>query len=124
MNCQALSVPPARIEEFLPLARPYIERATVRCGDWTADEIVGALRDGHMLLWFALCDGEPVGVAVTQLVETRVTGRMCTIVLCAGARLCRWAHLKCAIESYAQAQGCTRVRLSGRHGWARVFRDY
>jgi len=49
---------------------------------------------------------------------------MCNIVLCGGTHLRRWAHLKDAIEDYARAQGCTRVRMSGRSGWARVFRDY
>jgi hypothetical protein len=124
MSCHAVCVPPARIEEFLPLALPFIARATAHCGDWSADEIVHGLREGRMLLWFALCDGHPAGAAVTELLATRTTGRMCNIVLCAGARLQRWAHLKDAIEAYARAQGCTRVRLSGRQGWARMFRDY
>jgi len=124
MNCLAVCIQPPRIDEFLPLARPFIERATARCGDWTADEIVQGLREGRMLLWFALCDGEAAGAAVTELVTTRSTGRMCNIILCGGTSLRRWAHLKDAIEAYARAQGCTRVRLSGRRGWARVFRDY
>jgi hypothetical protein len=123
-ECQAVRVPPARIGEFLPIALPLIERATARCGDWTADEVVRALCDERMLLWFVLDDGRIMGIAVTEVVAAPATGRVCSIVLCAGAQVKRWIHLKRAIEAYARAQGCTRMRLSGRRGWARLFPDY
>ena len=124
MTACAACVPPAWIDAFLPLALPIIRRAAARCGDWRAEQVVDALRGGHMLLWFAIEDGEFLAAAVTQLVGAPATGRVCQIVLCGGRDLRRWTHLKNAIEDYARSESCSRVRISGRRGWARLFRDY
>jgi hypothetical protein len=124
MSPQAACVPPMLIDQFLPLARPFISSATGRCGDWREAEIVDGLRGGRMLLWFAIEHGRVLAAAVTQLIASPATGRVCRIVLCGGRDVRRWAHLKDAIEVYARDESCTRVRMSGRPGWARMFRDY
>ena len=45
-------------------------------------------------------------------------------VLCAGRQLLRSRHLIGTIEQFARAEGCARVRMQGRRGWRRVFKDY
>jgi hypothetical protein len=138
---EAACVPPWQIAKFLPFARQIIADATRRSGDWTQAEIIDGLTEGRMLLWLAIDDRTTarapaeapedghkrprvvLGAAVTQLHMTNA-GKLCNIVLCGGKDFRRWVGLKDAIETYARVEGCTKVRMSGRRGWARVFRDY
>ena len=132
---EAACVPPWQIAEFLPFARQIIADATRRSGDWTEAEIIDGLTEGRMLLWLAIDDrtmarddgprrpSTVLGAAVTQLHMTNA-GQLCNIVLGGGKDFRRWVGLRDAIETYARVEGCTRVRMEGRKGWARVLRDY
>ena len=132
---EAACVPPGQIAQFLPFARHFIADATRMSGDWTQAEIIDGLHEGRMLLWLAIDDrtmaredgpkrpNVVLGAAVTQLHMTNA-GKLCNIVLCGGKDFRRWVSLKDAIEAYARVEGCSRVRMEGRKGWARVFRDY
>jgi hypothetical protein len=79
--------------------------------------------DGRALLWLAW-DGSLIhAAAVTQIGATEWR-KVCEIIACAGRGMSLWLHLIRQIENYAQAEGCSAVRVVGRRGWARVLRDY
>lgn len=48
----------------------------------------------------------------------------CLHVWLAGGDLADILRLKPGIEAWARAQGCERVTINGRHGWARVLRRW
>ena len=111
------------VEAFRPLAMPMIARAVARAGDWTADAIWDGLRSGLMLLWL-ITDGTDVkAIAVTELIATPKE-KLCRITLCAGRERAVWTHLIADIERFAAGEGCTALRIEGRRGWARIFKDY
>jgi hypothetical protein len=77
-----------------------------------------------MLLWLVVAMDGVRAAVVTQLVDHPDTGRTCWVVACGGSDLNEWHHLLGRIEQFARDESCSRIRMSGRKGWARVFPDY
>ena len=122
-ECRLLCVDPTRVAELKSVAVPLIRRAVDRCGDWTVEAIWSALCEQRMLLWLVVRKLAVEGVVVTRLEQTP-KDLVCVIVLCAGRHLLRSRHLIGTIEQFARAEGCARLRLQGRRGWRRVFKEY
>jgi hypothetical protein len=118
-----LCVDPARVAELESVAVPLIRHAVGRCGDWSVEAIWSALCEQRMLLWLVVRGLAVEGVVVTRLEQTP-KDLVCVIVLCAGRHLLRSRHLIGTIEQFARAEGCARLRMQGRRGWRRVFKDY
>jgi hypothetical protein len=118
---QLACVPPDRAAEFWPFADAWIRSAVERCGDWTLDQIRTGVLDGRYLLWIAVADGKARGAAVTRIVAPP---RICEVVACGGDCRGHIPRLLKVIEDFARRDGCDRVRISGRRGWARMLRDY
>jgi hypothetical protein len=123
MILHCLCIPPDRIAQVWPLARPLILAAMQRGGISDFAEIESAVLAGTNLLWLALDDHTIHAAAVTAL--HRVNGdTLCTIVACGGRDHARWLALKSTLEDFARAEGCRAIRLLGRRGWARLLPDY
>jgi hypothetical protein len=87
-------------------------------------DILEQLKYGTRLLWVvATEESEIVAAMLTQLFEMR-SGRICKMMECGGSHLADWAHFRFAIEEYAKQEGCSRVMVEGRPGWAGVLKDY
>ena len=116
-------VDPARVHEVWPHVAPLIARAMRRGGMGEVAAVERGLLGGAALLWLAW-DGEKIlAAAVTEL--ARHDGvKLCPIVACGGADFVRFGPLIAGLEHYARAEGCARVRICGRKGWARRLPDY
>lgn len=77
---------------------------------------------GRALLWLAVEGKKPIAAAVSKVWITQKS-KVCS-VLAVGGNAKGWPNLLNPIENYAAAEGCASVRLEGRRGWARVFKDY
>lgn len=87
-------------------------------------DLTDQLAAGTRLLWLVvLPTGKVIAAMLTQLFEMR-SGRICKMMECGGSRLDDWKEMRSQIESYAKAEGCVRVLVEGRIGWARVLDDY
>lgn len=88
------------------------------------DDIVEQLKYGKRVLWLAvLDDGTIVAAMLTELFEMR-SGKVCKLMECGGSHLDDWKHMRFEIEAYAKGEGCDRVMVIGRPGWAGVLKDY
>lgn len=87
-------------------------------------DILEQLKYGTRLLWLAVDgQGRIVAALLTQLFEMR-SGRTCKVLECGGEKMRTWVHLRAGIEEYAKREGCGRVIVEGRGGWARMLPDY
>ena len=121
--CRLVCIDPAMVGSFWPHVRNLIARAIARGGIGRFVDIERDVLSGSALLWLAW-DGQAIAAAaVTELVATDI-GKVCVIVACGGGQMRRWLPLIATIEDYARAEGCTRVRVFGRMGWARVLPRY
>lgn len=116
---KAVLVPAAKTGKAWPFIVEWVAEALIRGNaDLSPDEIRQHLDRGSMQLWL-VWDGKPVGVCITELVES-VRGRSCNLVIVAGDRWANWAHLLAEVERWAQKEWrCVRLSLIGRKGWAR-----
>lgn len=88
------------------------------------EDLLEQLETGTRLLWLVVsAEATIVAAMMTQLFEMR-SGRACKMLECGGDRLTEWKHMHAEIEQYAKREGCDRVMVEGRPGWAHVLPDY
>lgn len=118
-SVDAVCVDPKEIDKIWPKVSPLIGRAIDKVQFSDFETVERDVLLGGSLVWLAW-DGEKIlAAAVTQ-----ITGDVCEIVACGGSGLRRWQDLIGKLEDYARAEGCTRMRIIGRKGWARRLKDY
>jgi hypothetical protein len=115
-------VPVEQVKFIWPLVRDYIKTATETAGDCEIDVIEASVLCGNLALW-VIHNGLIFGAAVTELRANKTT-KWCEVTACGGKEMHRWRGLLETVEQYAKAEGCSKVRISGRRGWARVYPDY
>jgi hypothetical protein len=87
------------------------------------EDIVEQLRSGTRLLWVAVQGDRIIAAMLTQLFPMR-SGLVCKALECGGEKMSTWLKLRKGIEEYAKREGCGRVIVEGRPGWARLLPDY
>lgn len=120
-SVETICVDPARVNEVWPHVRHFIAAAVKRCPNCTEHDIAKALTF-DALLWVRT-DGEAIyGAGVTQLTRGAL-GLTCD-VMAYGGPCDDWPAAFAPIERYARDEGCAAIKIEGREGWRRVFRDY
>ena len=117
---KAVCVPPDQSSVFLPLVEPFLKRSMERGGIGTYEDIVADISKGA-LIWIAWDGKRIVGVAVTWLSIINGT-KILQILAFAGSKQC--LSLLPDIYQYARNEQCIRIRVTGRKGWLREFKDY
>jgi hypothetical protein len=105
-----------------PHVERLVNRTTSNSGDWTTEELRNAVCSGDQLLWITW-DGSEIKAYCTTKIIPAPQGWICWVVACAGQDD-DWPSRIKPIEEYAKDWGCKYMRIQGRNGWARVFRDY
>jgi hypothetical protein len=121
-SVELICIDPKHVRAFWPHVAPLLKAAVVRTDLTHFDEVERDVLSGNGLLWIAW-SGTIEAAATTVLTETN-TGRVCVLTACGGTDMRRWLSLLETIEAYARDEGCARLRIFGRKGWARVLKDY
>ena len=122
-SVELICVDPKRVHEIWPRVVDLIHRAVRRTNlSHTRDIDTDVLR-GDGLLWLAW-DGQKIIAAMTTSLVNTDSDKICILTACGGSAMADWLPLRTKIEAYAKAEGCSRVRIHGRKGWARVLKDY
>lgn len=123
---QFICMPPEEVYKIWPgLVHDLVDSGFAASDVPMPADILEQLKCGHMLLWLVIeADATIVAAMLTQLFEMR-SGKACKVRECGGSGLRQWKELvQTEIERYAKAEGCDRVLLEGRPGWAGHLRDY
>ena len=115
-------VHPDCVAQVWPTVRPLVIRALNRaavCPSRGIELIEEEMLSGKMFLWVAHVD-DVIFAAITM----KISGDLCEIVTCAGARMKEFLPLWGAMEDFARERGCKRVIVYGRQGWRRVLSGY
>lgn len=123
-SANLLCIEPGQITaKVWPACKHLIARAIEKTGLGDFSELERDVLEGRQLLWLAW-NGETIeAAATTQLVENDGF-KVCCIRTCAGEEMSRWIHLVGQIEDYAKAEGCAKMRITGRKGWEHVLNGY
>ena len=92
-------------------------------GCWTLANMAQKLTAEEWQLW-VIYDGEYRGVLATELFFEASGMKKARVVFCTGVGAKQWVKLLSEIESWAQDQGCERIEMIARKGWARHLEDY
>ncbi len=111
-----ICVDPAQVPNIWPRVAPLIQRAMDKVGFSPFWGIEAELYRGASLLWIAVKDKDILAAMVTQ-----ITNDVCTIVALGGRDRDLWLDHIGKVEEYARANGCARMRIIGRKGWARLL---
>lgn len=115
------AVAPEDCARLWPAVAPLLAMAYAENGLPLPSDMLTRFRNRVGVLWVVLRDDKLVAAVETRLSE-RVWGLICEIVALGGSGLDVWkTAVDSAIVEYAKAEGCDRVRLVGRPGWARVL---
>lgn len=119
---KTICVDPKQVDLIWPEVSHWIRAAYDHHDtDETFEETEDAVLSGNALLWIAIQGPKISAAAVTKI--WTANKKICSILACGGSGK-DWPQLLKPIENYAAAEDCSSVRISGRRGWARHFKDY
>lgn len=123
MAAKAYAIPREEVWRVWPGVAEWIDSAYKAADEIMPLDILDQLRSGHRQLWVAWGDEQRVLCAVlTRIVQLR-SGRALQVTGCGGEQVERWSDLITTLESFAKDEGCTKIQVSGRPGWARLYRN-
>ncbi len=122
-DCAAVCVPPSLVPQIWPHVWPLLQSVFKRTDFGTFRDLEDQVFAGHALLWLAWREPRIVAAVVTQIRITE-NSRVCHICACGGENAGSWLHLVAAIEEYARAKGCNKIRALGRKGWLRKLPEF
>lgn len=105
------------------LAKPLLEPAFDEACDDTIVSIEENVIAGTALLWLA-SEGPKIIAAATTIVNKTPRHKVCIVHSAGGLHSRLWDQFMPMVENYARKEGCSRVRVAGREGWARVLMGY
>ena len=120
---ELVSVHPGLVHEIWPHVSSLLRAACRRTRLNAFADIEADILAGRSLLWVAWNGRAIRAAAATILIDTEC-GKVCIITVCGGNDMKRWLPLIGQIESYADREGCARIRIFGRKGWLRVLDGY
>jgi hypothetical protein len=104
--------------------QPLLQKALTEAPEYTEDAIILKIINSTSQLWLAEQGDTVLGVTVTNGVQYPNLKAL-NIHLIGGSRIKEWMQMGLeAIENFAKDTQCTEVRLSGRHGWIKMLKDY
>ncbi len=92
-------------------------------GRWTLDTVADDLIAERWQLW-VVWDGSVAAVVATELFFEASGQKAARIVFTTGQRARDWTPLIAELEAWARNEGCLRLEMLARKGWARHLPDY
>lgn len=117
-------VPATQVDLVWTPVKHFIQAALDRTeGEMSIDDVYNALIDRDMQLWILLDEFHVIGALVTQILEFPNV-KACRYVAMGGDVHGDFDEITGMIEQWAATQGCQRMEIVGRPGWARALRDH
>jgi hypothetical protein len=109
-----------QIEAIWPKVEGYIKKGLALQDYYCAEDLLEGLCNSSMQLW-CWQDDENIYSACVTTIQFDANDKWC-LILCMGGsdhRIDEWAPRVEIIEAWAKMEGCSRMEIYGRIGWAR-----
>jgi len=117
-------VPVKYLKETWPYVHGLVQSVTDRSeGRWPVRFIAEKLARAQWQLW-VVYDGQYRAIVGTELFEEPNKAKHARIVFCTGLGAKSWTPLIAEIEAWAKDNGCVKLEMLARKGWARHLEDY
>lgn len=117
-------VPSTQVDLVWTPVKHFIQAALDRTeGEMSINDVYNSLLDKDMQLWVLLDGLHVIGALVTQILAfPNVTA--CRYVAMGGDVHGDFEEITDIVEQWAATQGCHRMEIVGRPGWARALKDF
>lgn len=106
------------------LENALIEAADGSRGRYSVEGILTQVFREDWQLW-AVITGDHLQALLATTLSVELSGhRTAGIVFAVGEAPREWVHLIDELEDWARTQGCTRLEIWARKGWAKMLQDY
>jgi hypothetical protein len=112
---------------YWPVVEKWIDDGYLACDLPMPDDIIEQLESGHKQLWVAVemhHDKVVVLCAVLTSLAKMRSGLYCQVVCAGGSDVKRWIGCMRVIEKWAREEGCCKITVQGRPGWAKLLPSY
>lgn len=117
-------IPKQHVRDVYPLVRDLMRKVCARSdGRYAEAPIARKLLAGDWQLWL-VWNGSVKAIVVTELYLDVSGLKCCMIRVCTGRGAKDWTHLIADIEDWARREGCAKLDMIARKGWARELPDY
>ena len=118
------AIPPAHIAEVLPMVLPLMEAICERSAErYSVPGMIDRFVKGEWILWI-VWDGSVRAIVGTELYRDVSGLKCCMIRFATGRQAATWTHLLAEIEDWARENGCRRLDMLARKGWAKHLPEY
>ena len=108
------------LHEVWGVVAHYIEDAIPDSSTTSIQQLFGEVLAGMYQLWVITHHEQAVGALLLE-----VQGTTTDIVYLGGVQFDQWGPLlMLQLEQHARDAGMTQMRICGRAGWSKLFRDY
>lgn len=117
-------VPSTQIDLAWPVAKQFVQVALDRTeGEMSIKDVYNALLEQDMQLWILIDGLNVIGALVTQIIVFPGV-KACRYVTLGGDVHGDFEAITDLIEEWAATQGCERMEIIGRPGWAKALKDF
>ena len=119
-------LPPNIVLERWDQIAPLLEKACKYSGDrFTPETVLQAVGGGSLQVFVAFKDDDTIKAAAVTCITLFGTGlKVCEILLLGGEERKSWLHFQDNVRRWAALEGCDRMVVHGRKGWAKDLSDW
>ncbi len=122
--CQLQQIPARVVGEVVPLVLPLLEAIVARSdGRYSVPGMLEQFARENWQLWI-VWDGSVRAIVATELYFDVSKMKCCTIRFATGRGAAGWSPLISQIEDWARDEGCVKIDMTARKGWARHLPAY
>jgi hypothetical protein len=105
------------------VAESLISVAERSRGEFDAKVMIERFQRGEWQLW-VIWDGSLKATLGTELHLNDTGHKQCSVRFCTGSNIDGWGHLISDLETWAKREGCQRLNMWARKGWAKKLPAY
>ena len=123
---QLVAIPPQHLADVLrlPEVSGYLRDIELRHqGELSVAAIAREVLEQRWHFWL-VWDGTAAAVLATEIYRDKGGDKRCRIPFCSGRDMDTWVGLISVIEQYARENGCRRLDMIARKGWAKRLPAY
>jgi hypothetical protein len=118
-------VDPNAIPQMWDDLRPLIEQACAYSnGASSPKDVIERIMLGHFRLVAFMRGHVPQSILVLHIAQFDTGERILEVLLASGSGARDWMKFEPQMEDYARAAGCSRMRMIGREGLAKILTDW
>ncbi len=118
------AIPPQHLGEVFPLIASLMESISERSkGRYSVPGMLERIACNEWQLWI-VWDGSVRAIVGTELYRDVSGMKCCMIRFATGREAAGWTHLLSQIEAWARDEGCARMDMIARKGWAKHLPEY